>query len=294
MTNSYFNTIVILDAIPEGELNTARRLKEDLEDISYYVAHNLLVRYYRLNNISDLAFGINDIYNGIKAEGIKPWLHLEAHGISDESGFFFTDKTTPCSWSQLKQLITPINIELHLNLMLILATCFGGSFASAIEVTDRAPVLGLIGPAREVTAGEIQNAFLIFYKTFFTKLSLEQALYALDQKTPSGLYYRVTAEKFFYLVWSSYKRTFCTDEALEARAKKLYQQRNKLNLPQHVTTKQIISDLQVREPDFFNKFRNTYFMHDLFEENKERFPVTYEQAKSNALMANKTTNSTGR
>jgi hypothetical protein len=294
MTDSYFNTIVILDAIPEGELNTAHNLKEDLEDISYYVAQNLIVRYYRLNNISDLQWGINEIWKEIKSEGIKPWLHLEGHGISDESGFVFADKKTPCSWTQLKQIITPINIELHLNLMLILASCFGGTFASAIETTDRAPILGLIGPAREVTAGELQNAFSIFYKTFFTTLSLGQALDALDQNTSSGLYYRVSAEKFFYLVWSSYKRNYCTEEALEARANKLYQQGKKMNLPKYVTAKQIKSDLQVREPDFFKKFRDTYFMHDLFEENKERFPVTYEQAESVAFIANKTINPTGR
>ena len=293
MTDSYFNTIVILDAIPEGELNTARRLREDLEDISYYIAQNLIVRYYRINNISDLELGINEIWKEIKAEGIKPWLHLEGHGISDESGFVFANKTTACSWTKLKKIITPINIELNLNLMLILATCFGGSFASAIETTDRAPVLGLIGPAREVTAGEIQSAFSIFYKTFFTTLSLGQALDALDQETSSGLYYRITAEKFFYLVWSSYKRNYCTEEALDERAKRLHQQCQRMNLPKHVSVRQIKQDLQVRDSDFFKKFRDTYFMHDLFEENKERFPVTYEQAESNALIANKKINPTG-
>jgi len=66
MTDSYFNTIVILDAIPEGELNTARRLKEDLEDISDYVAQNLIVRYYRLNNFREKIFKRSRIIHAIR------------------------------------------------------------------------------------------------------------------------------------------------------------------------------------------------------------------------------------
>jgi hypothetical protein len=286
MSEGNFNTIVILDAVPEGELNTARRLKEDLDDISCYIAEGLIVRYYRLNTFSDLETGISEIRKDIKEKRIKPWLHLEGHGISDESGFVFADKTTTCSWNQLKQIITPINVAINLNLMIILATCYGGSFASAIETTNRAPVLSLIGPTKEVTAGEIQSAFSIFYKTFFTTLSIGQALDALDQETSSGLYYRTSAEKFFYFAWSSYKKNYCTEDALETRSNRIYLKRDKLNLPINITTNQIKNDLQNFDQLFFNKFRDTYFMYDLYEENKERFPVTYEQAESNISLTN--------
>ena len=48
MSDSQFNTIVILDAVPDGELNTARRLNNDLRDIADYVAEGLQVRYVRI------------------------------------------------------------------------------------------------------------------------------------------------------------------------------------------------------------------------------------------------------
>lgn len=282
MADSLFNTIVILDAVPEGELNTARRLKEDLEDISCYIAEDLNVRYYRLNTFSDLVSGINEIWEEIKTEGIKPWVHLDGHGLADQSGFVFANRTTSCSWAQLKQIITPINIELNLNVVLILATCFGGSFAGVIETTDRSPVLGLIGPSREVSAGEIETAFTVFYKTFFTTLSLGKALSALDQETSSGLYYRTSAEQFFYDVWSLYKRDYCTKESLDARARKLYQRMKKNKLSSHPSIGQIKRTIQAREPEVFNKFRDTYFMYDLDNENIKRFPVTYRLAEINA------------
>ena len=128
MSESQFNGIIILDAVPEGEFNTARRLKEDLLDICYF-AEGLNVRYFRLNTIDDLNSGISSTLNEIKNNGLKPWLHLDGHGLVNQSGFLFADGSA-CSWMQLKKIITPLNLELKLNLILILATCFGGSFAS--------------------------------------------------------------------------------------------------------------------------------------------------------------------
>ena len=77
MSESRFNSIVILDAVPDGELNTARRLKEDLLDICYF-AEGLNVRYFRLNTIDDLNSGISLTLDEIKNNGLKPWLHLDA------------------------------------------------------------------------------------------------------------------------------------------------------------------------------------------------------------------------
>ena len=281
MSDSKFNTIVILDAVPEGELNTARRLDEDLRDIASYVADGLQVRYFRLNNIDDLRSGLLSTLDEIKHNGIKPWIHLDGHGLEDLSGFVFATKTTSCSWVQLKRLITPINVELKLNLILILATCYGGSFAREIETIDRAPVLGLIGPRREVSAGEIETAFTNFYKTFFKTLSLGDALDALDQATSSELYYRTSAENFFYEAWSLYKLTFCTKEAAEKRASRLCQQQKERG-GQHISVGQIKRIIKDREPEVFNNFRDIYFMYDLDMENRKRFPVTYEQAEINA------------
>lgn len=279
MSESRFNAVVILDAIPAGEFNTAHRLEEDLRDIASYFADGLQVRYFRLNSIDDLRAGMLSIFEEIKCNGLKPWLHLDGHGLEDQSGFTFAKKATSCSWVQLKELIIPMNVELNLNLMLILATCYGGSFARAIDTTDRAPILGLIGPIREVLAGEIESSFTAFYKTFFETFSLGQALVALDQETSSGLYYKTTAEKFFYEVWSGYKTEFCTQEALDERARRLYRRLKKTNPASHISVGKIKRTFQSREPEIFDKFRNTYFMYDLDIENRNRFPVTYEQAE---------------
>ncbi len=49
-----FNSVAILDAIPNGEWNTARRLLDDLKDIAGYTAMGLHVRYFRVESTKDL------------------------------------------------------------------------------------------------------------------------------------------------------------------------------------------------------------------------------------------------
>jgi hypothetical protein len=148
VSENRFNAVVILDAIPEGELMTARRLKEALEDIASYNVSGLRVRYMCVQTLEQLEASFSSVLREIKEAGLLPLIHLEGHGFDDESGLKLPDGPH-CPWSKLKELITPLNVAMGLNLMLVMATCYGGSFATAIRTTDRAPLWGLIGPTRE-------------------------------------------------------------------------------------------------------------------------------------------------
>lgn len=278
MTDSQFNGIVVLDAIPDGELNTARRLKENLDDISLYVANGLQVRYFYLNTIDDLKSGMAEILDEIKKSHLVPWLHLEGHGLSDESGFQLATGAI-CTWSQLKEIITPLNVKVGLNLFLILATCYGGSFARAIRTTDRAPVLGLIGPKQAIKVGKVEKDFPAFYRTFFESLSLKKALGVLNDTAPKNLYFQITAERFFYEAWKNYKRTYCTEQEIKNRARRMYREAKSQNLPRTPGIGQLKRLIHSKEVTLFEKYRDTYFMCDIYESNRTRFSVSYREAE---------------
>jgi hypothetical protein len=283
MLESRFNAIVILDAIPHGQLNTARSLKSNLRDITDYIAEGLKVRYVRIETYNDLELGFAKILDEINNNGLKPWIHLEGHGLSNETGFEFAGGTS-CSWVQLKKILIPINIALSLNLFLILATCFGGSFASAIETTDRAPVLALIGPPRKVKAREVERVFPVFYKTFFESQSLSKALVALDNGVAVGPYYKTSAEKFFYTAWAGYKKNYCTEDQIDKRVWKVWIEnviikKKRSPLVSIDQQKRLLRNPEL-ESKVFEKCRDRYFMYDIDETNRERFPVTYNKAES--------------
>lgn len=287
MIKNKFNGIVILDAIPEGELNTARRLKEDLIDFSYTLDKNLKIRYIRVTTLEDLQNGLSKILDEIKSDDLIPWLHLEGHGSKDESGFMLAGGKN-CSWAQLTELITPLNISTELNTLLVLATCYGGSFAGTISTSDRAPVSGLIGPKYEIKTGEVEEGFIAFYKAFFKSLSLKKAFIALQETAPKGLYYKTTAEHFFYEVWCSYKIIQCTKKEILNRAKRMRKEAKSNNVEKLPSIGHLKRLLKKQEPVFFNKYRDTYFMYDICTTTRERYPVTYAKAENKYKMLTST------
>jgi hypothetical protein len=281
MGDGQVNGVAILDAIPDGELNTARRLKEDLIDLSLNTADGLQVQYVRVHTLADLEAGISSLVDDARNNGLKPWLHLEGHGSADETGFQVADGAH-CSWDYLKQLITPLNVATGLNLILILATCFGGSFARAIQTVDRAPVLGLLGPKREVKTGQIEIGFIEFYRSFFESSSLKKAIEALNATAPGNLYYRTSAQQFFYAVWAGYKNILCTPQEIDNRAKRMFREAKAKQLPRTPSIGQLKRLIRGNEKEFFEKYRDIYFMYDLDDTNRIRFPVTYKEAEAYA------------
>ncbi len=281
MGDGQVNSIAILDAIPEGEMNTARRLREDIRDLSFSIADGLQVRYVRVDTLGALEAGIASLVDEARSNGLKPWLHLEGHGSADESGFQAAGGTH-CSWDRLKEVITPLNVATGLNVILILATCFGGSFARAIRTVDSAPVLGLIGPKREVKTGEIESGFAAFYRSFFESSSLKEAIEALNVGAPNNLYYRTSAQQFFYEVWASYKNIQCSTQEIENRARRMYRVAKDQELSRTPSIGQLKRLIRGREKELFEKYRNIYFMYDVEDSNRTRFPVTYKEAEAYA------------
>jgi hypothetical protein len=277
MPDGLVNGVAILDAIPDGELNTARRLKDDLRDIPISTDDRLHVRYVRIDTLADLEAGITNLVEETRSIALKPWLHLEGHGSADESGFRLASGEH-CSWNQLKELITPLNIATGLNLILVLATCFGGSFARAIRTVDRAPVLGLLGPKREIKIGQVERGFIAFYRSFFESSSLKKAIDALNETTPGNLYFHTSAQQFFYEVWTSYKRDQCTTQEIENRARRMYRDAKAQALPRTPSVGMLKRLIRSREKELFEKYRDIYFLYDLDDNNRTRFPVTYKEA----------------
>lgn len=277
MGDARFNCVAILDAIPEGELNTARHLHEDLQDICY-VAKDLKVRYFRIRTTYDLESAISSLTQETENRGLIPWLHLEGHGTQDQSGFATADASY-CSWTHLKILITPLNVAANLNVVIVLAACFGGSFTKAISTVDRAPVLGIIGPTRKISIGEVETDFRAFYKTFFVTGSLREAVAALTAHATANLYYRTTAEQFFYDIWASYKANHCSEKQISKRAQRIYRELRKQDLAFTPSVGQLKRLLHSEEEQLFEKYRDTYFMYDISPDNRARFPVTYRDAE---------------
>lgn len=280
MSEYRFNSVAILDAIPSGNLNTARALRDDLEAIASFSGNGLRVRYFRVETLACLRKALETIRGLRRTDDIEPLLHIEAHGLVDEGGFALPN--AQCGWIDLKELITPLNTDMGLKLLLVMAACHGGSFAKAIATTDRAPVAGLIGPKERIGTGDLQRDFIAFYKTLFGTLSFDKAIKQLNPAGQKRRYFYTSAEDFFYAVWRGYKRAGCTVEALDKRARDIYRTVKANGM--HRSVGSIKRQIKSQELSSFDRYRDTYFMYDLYPENERRFVVTYEKAEAVAAL----------
>ena len=272
MDSNRFNQILVVDSIPAGELNTAKRLFEDVKTHANAYAPSPAVHYLRVESGDEFIQCIRECRKRADEQDIIPMLHVECHG--DEDGLQFADGSL-VDWDELKLPITDLNVATRLNLMIAVAACTGGALAKVIRMSDRAPFWGLIGPTKTLTAGELEKAFSALYLTMLSTKSPAKAVAAMDAATAPGAFWRTTAQGLFEKVWARYKNEYCNPEVFEARAQRMRKRLLELSPTTLVTMEQIKSQLVNHEPKAFDRYRNSFFMCDLVAEHSERFSVQY-------------------
>lgn len=272
MDSNRFNQILVVDSIPTGEYNTARRLFEDLQTYAVAYPPSPAIRYVRVENAVEFVRCILTCRKAAEERDIIPMLHIECHG--DEDRLQFADGSV-ADWDELKLPITELNVATSLNLMVAVAACTGGALAKITHMGDRAPFWGLIGPTRTLTAGELEKAYAALYLTLLSTKAPAKAVQALDQATSPGLFWRTTSQALFEKAWGSYKREHCTAAALEVRANRMRERLRQSGVSPLPSTDELKTGLISREPIAFERYRQTFFMCDMFPEHSNRFPIEY-------------------
>ena len=272
MDSNRFNQILVVDSIPAGELNTAKRLFDDLRTYASAHSPSPAVQYLRVENGDEFIQCIQECRKRAEELDVIPMLHVECHG--DEDGFQFADGSF-ADWDELKLPITDLNVATRLNLMIAVAACTGGALAKVVRMSDRAPFWGLIGPTKSLTAGDLEKAYRALYLTLLSTKSPAKAVEAMDAATVPGLFWRTTAQSIFEKVWSSYKKEYCNPEVLDVRAERMRQRLQQLSATTLPSAEQIKSHLVNHEPKAFERFRSAFFMCDIVPEHSSRFPVEY-------------------
>lgn len=272
MDANRFNQILVIDSIPVGELNTAKRLIEDLGSYSVAYAPSPAIKYSRVETGDELIEQINTCRKDALEQDFIPMLHIECHG--DEDGFQLADGSL-ADWEELKLPITELNVATHLNLMIAVAACTGGALAKVLQMSDRAPFWGLIGPTKTILPAVLEKAYRALYLTLLSTKSPAEAVKAMDAATEPSLFWRTTAQALFEKGWTCYKKQYCTPMALELRAKRMQDRFKQLSGTNPPGLDELRNLLVNHEPKAFERYRANFFMYDLFPEHKTRFPVQY-------------------
>lgn len=265
-----FNQILIVDSIPAGEQNTARRLYEDVHARAEIFAPAPAVLFTRINSARELLDFLSHLARAVRELGNYPILHIECHGGDD--GLQLADGSA-VSWAELKPYLIELNIAMQLNLLVVVAACDGSAITHTVGVVDRAPLWGLIGPRRDMEPDELEGPLLAFYSKLLQTQSARQAMEALHAALPDTYVFR-SAQWIFQYVWDHYQ---ATEETPEARLRRAAGLRAQLpEAPERPSVAEIAEMYRERNPEFFARFRDRFFMCDLYEDHQERFTVRYE------------------
>lgn len=212
-----FSQIVIIESLSPSDLHSGRHVYEDLLTFNAAFKKVLSIQHLEAPNLQLFWLSIDRIRDHVKSHGYYPILHLDCHGSSDTKGIVLADDSF-VSWSDLKPRLIEINRLTQCNLLIVLASCYGGYLSQVCDPTDRAPFWGLIGPTGIVPSIDLEQGLSAFYRELLRSLDGDTALDALRKVNPSIKYAFVPAEFFFKYVSANYLIKYCNPQALDDRA----------------------------------------------------------------------------
>ena len=158
--------------------------------------------------------------------------------------------------------------------------CQGVALAEVIKIDDRAPVWGVLGPTRVVSAGELEDAHLAFYRTLYRTRDYTPALQAMNDTVPAGdrPFFLFGAEWMFRQVMRGYFKRYSTEEAITARVEKAAARARQNGMAED----EILRRCETFREGLCNQRRHLdlvkphFFAEDLWPGNATRFSVSFE------------------
>ena len=281
-----FNAIEVVESLPAGEMQTGTDLFEAvIQPLAFPIDPPIHVRLQTAANSLEFFEALDRIRDDTLAHRRSPILHIEAHGGSDGLLLASGERVV---WMDLLQHVTEINVASKLNLVLAMSACFGADVARLMHPAHRAPFWSTVGAASSISAGALFAAFSAFYRTYLTLFDGGEAVFAMRAaQTPETerMAFRV-AEIWFRLIFFDYVRTQSDGQALADRVDRLFE----AIAEEHPDAREREADVRawirtntLDHEVHFERFRETFFMVDLYPENRERFPVRFEDGPPWAL-----------
>lgn len=277
MKSANFNKVVIIQSLNQDF--TGNRLQDDLGILTIFtkgiVTSNLIDTKTKKQFLDSLYKIKQDVHEG----QYRPIIHIEAHGNTDNSGLFLASNED-ISWREMKLPLSEINMATGLNLLVCISACYGGSFVRALDTIDRAPCWGLVGPKEEMYPQDLLKSFTRFYEEIFRTGNGGNAIRHLNNGLigNDAKFYFTTAEQFFELIWINYLQNKCSNEELNQRANNMVRELRNKKSARIPSRNEMKKNIIQHNPKHFEKSKVNFFMMDLFDENKDRFTVSFETA----------------
>jgi hypothetical protein len=204
-----------------------------------------------------------------------PIIHIEVHGGPDGIQLGNDDRI---SWNELKVPLQRINVISQMNTLVVLSACKGIFLINTIQPHERSPAFAVIGPENEPDANDLLDDIGAFYRVFLASngdFDFEQAWQKLGESARVS-WKRYTANEVFRFVYRQFESMWTTPEAVEKRKDGIMSQLAAVHGDVEMEElERKATEWSTNPEPHFDIVKHPFYMIDLFPENAERFPVTY-------------------
>ena len=260
------NGLIIFDSLAETELQTGRRLHEDLLDYSHEIGRQGYCRYYSIKNKQMLIAALKLVLTECKAGVLYPLLHFECHGDPDKGLYVHASKEY-VAWDELVQHIAEINQATRNNVGVVLAACYGFEISKFVTFTAPCPFNYVIAAQDEIRAGQLQDVVMDFYKTTVKSGDLQGGLVALDDQLMlfhSGQWFYSTLASFMVTNFNATGRSEIVEQIVSNQVARAGYRSRELVRAARAKAKKFL-----KSPQNFYKYASRIFLHD-------KIPISYE------------------
>lgn len=211
--DSRFNAVAIAESLDRCA-RTGKILHDYLEAAIAERELPVIALYNECRGAEAFRRFVLELTNHVHNHGLLPLLHIEAHG-SLEDGIYFADGTV-LTWTELCDVIRPLNVATAYQLTVFVAACFGISVVMGVSLKQPAPCFAMVGPSDELDPGEVLAGYRSMYKAMLTTPDGGRLVAAMSSAKPSrGEFILMSAQHWFELLMTKY-----LEEHANARGRK--------------------------------------------------------------------------
>lgn len=271
---SAFDSVWVVESPPPGLDPSGRPVYEMIEnELPCSGFDEFQPRYCNVASEEQLWESLSALEDEVLKNGKHPILHLDiAHGCREDPGFSLAnDDFIPLP--ELKETLVAINRATGFDLLLTVATCFGGFVAGLCRPPGGAPACAAIGPVKSVKSQDLIDAYSAFYRELLQTGNVDSAVDALDHEKPC------TFNKDMFDARGLFVKGYQTFVSVVENPQALQQLLSQLPAGSTLRPRlrRVIS--KARKPSeegdvsSFEQVKKEYFMLDEFPSNRERFQL---------------------
>jgi hypothetical protein len=278
VTSVAVNGLIVVESLAAEERKTGTYLVDDVQAV--FNRDKWLLWHATISNKAKFAELISRLVVEAR-KGLRPVLHVEAHGLNDRSGLLFLPSGEQMKWAEVADLCRSLNEATKNNLVVFLATCTGFEATRGVDVLRTTPFCFMLGPDRDVMNAELVGATSRFYLELFGTGSMTTALAHLPKE-----FHVFNCEAMFIRSFVAYLENYARGRIGDERMERLLTKARAIYrvAPLAVLRRWIKSRLKDNQRHF-SRYHEGFLM-SADPENSGRFSASWSDVEA-VLMARK-------